>query len=155
MDRMPRHLRQVHACMKTLEDVGLSSLKFAKLAAETLRTPLVDIIEQLWFEDLAAELKILVGGLVSTKNCNTWPVARVLNGNCLVEFSAYNIPKLSLIFALIANDEKTWAEVLSWPSLKSTLVFKSLAEELARAVKEVKSTVSSFKPISEGAKTTK
>lgn len=51
--------------------------------------------------------------LVSTKNCNTWPVAWVFNGNCLVEFSAYNIPKLSLIFALIANDEKTWPEVFS------------------------------------------
>lgn len=142
------------ACMKTLEDVGLASLKFAKLASESMRLTLCDLLDQLWFEELEKEIKIMVNGLSSTKNCSTWMVARVYDGQCLVEFSAYNIPRLSLTFALIANDEKDWPSVFSWPVLSSTLAFKKMAEEFARAIKDTGSGVSTFTPIYDSAKET-
>lgn len=140
------------ACFKTLEDVGLASLKFAKQASESLRMPLSDLLDQMWFEELESEVKTLLNGILSTKNCSTWMVARIYDDKCLVEFSAYNIPKLTLTFALAAHEEKDWLEVVKWPSLKCTSAFYELAKDLAKALKETQSMATSMVPVSDKAK---
>lgn len=136
-ETVPMQLKRVFnaACMLVFSELGLGPLKWLEAAAKSTKRSTGYIIACSMVNPFRTEAEKISAMTATVEHSKTWRHARLLDPDVLLELNTKASPAVSLLWALLANEQERWESLLTTsPSLKGFSGYKEAAETWAKII---------------------